>query len=98
MGVEALVVGSVTDFDAYYPPRMAMTVHWYAANEGFHPIPAGYGLPWGTDHEKHIPKRIAREAEFELARSQLSDPNATVAERSPLSQGSDVDRCGTNRR
>lgn len=72
LGVEAIVVGSVTDFDAYYPPRMAMTVHWYAANEGFHPIPAGYGLPWGTDQEEQIPRRIAREAEFELARSQLA--------------------------
>ncbi|QDT03417.1 hypothetical protein K227x_17990 [Rubripirellula lacrimiformis] len=72
MGVEALVVGSVTDFDAFYPPRMAMTVHWYAANEGFHTIPAGYGLPWGTEAEKQIPRRIAREAEFELARSQLA--------------------------
>jgi hypothetical protein len=72
MGVEAIVVGSVTDYDAYYPPRMAMTVHWYAANEGFHQIPAGYGLPWGTEHQEQIPKRIAREAEFELARSQLA--------------------------
>jgi hypothetical protein len=72
MGVEALVVGSVTDFDAYYPPRMGMTVHWYAANPGFHPIPAGYGLPWGTEQEKSIPARVTREAEFELARSQLA--------------------------
>ncbi|TWT52804.1 hypothetical protein Pla22_04320 [Rubripirellula amarantea] len=72
MGVEAIVVGSVTDFQAYYPPRMAMTVHWYAANEGFHPIPAGYGLPWGTKQEKQIPRQIVREAEFELARSQLA--------------------------
>jgi hypothetical protein len=72
MGVEAIVIGSVTDFAPYYPPRMGMTVHWYAANEGFHPIPAGYGLPWGTDAEKQIPRRIAREAEFELARSQLA--------------------------
>jgi hypothetical protein len=72
LGVEALVVGSVTDFDPYYPPRMAMTVNWFAANEGFHPIPAGYGLPWGTEQEKEIPRRITREAEFELARSQLA--------------------------
>ena len=72
MGVEALVVGSVTDFDAYYPPRMAMTVHWYAANEGFHPIPNGYGLPWGTQQEEDIPARIVRDTQFELARSQLS--------------------------
>jgi len=72
MGVEAVIVGSVTDYQAFYPPRMAMTVRWYAANEGFHPIPAGYGLPWGTENEEHIPRRIAREAEFELARSQLA--------------------------
>ena len=72
MGVEAVIVGSVTDFDSYYPPRMALTVHWYAANEGFHPIPPGYGLPWGTTEERQIPDRITREAEFELARNQLA--------------------------
>ena len=71
LDVEAVVVGSVTDYDAYYPPRMAMTVHWYAADPAFHPIPAGYGLPWGTEAESRIPRRIVREAEFEMARSQL---------------------------
>jgi hypothetical protein len=84
MGVEALVVGSVTDFNAYYPPRLAMTVHWYAADEGFHPIPAGYGLPWGTEQEKDIPRRIAREAEFELARSQLATQTPLLAETTEL--------------
>jgi len=72
MGVEAVVVGSVTDFSSYYPPRLAMTVHWYAANPGFHPVPPGYGLPWGTKAEKRIPRRIVEEAEFELAREQLA--------------------------
>jgi len=72
MGVEAMVVGSVTDFDAYYPPRMALTVHWYAANKGFHPIPNGYGLPWGTQQENDIPSRIVRDTQFDLARSQLA--------------------------
>lgn len=72
MGVEAVVVGSVTDFTPYYPPRMALTTNWYAANPGFHPIPPGYGLPWGTKMEKQIPRRIVREAEFELARQQLA--------------------------
>lgn len=72
IGVDAVVVGSVTDFDAYYPPRMALTTNWYAANPGFHPIPPGYGLPWGTKAEKHIPRRIKQEAEFELARQQLA--------------------------
>ncbi len=72
IGVDAIVVGSITDFSGYYPPRMAMTTNWYAANPGFHPIPAGYGLPWGTKAEKHIPRRIKQEAEFELARQQLA--------------------------
>ncbi|MFK8110948.1 MAG: hypothetical protein AB8B91_02035 [Rubripirellula sp.] len=84
MGVEALVVGSITDFDAYYPPRMALTAHWYAANTGFHNIPAGYGLPWGTDSEKQIPKRIAREAEFELAREQLATQTPLAAPPAPI--------------
>lgn len=72
LGVDAVVIGSVTDFDAFYPPRLAMTTRWYAANESFHEIPPGYGLPWGTDAEKHIPRRIVEEAEFALAREQLA--------------------------
>lgn len=72
MGVDAVVVGSITDFTAYYPPRMGLAVHWYAANPSFHPIPVGYGLPWGTCEEEHIPSALVREAEFELAREQLA--------------------------
>lgn len=90
MGVEAVVVGSVTDFDPYYPPRLAMTVHWYAANEGFHPIPPGYGLPWGTEAEEEIPRRIVQEAEFALARSQLATQTPKSIEppiAEPLSDG-----------
>ena len=49
-----------------------MTVHWYAANEGFHPIPNGYGLPWGTQQENDIPSRIVQDTQFDLARSQLA--------------------------
>ncbi|MFG0262956.1 MAG: hypothetical protein ACF788_11245, partial [Novipirellula sp. JB048] len=92
MGVEAIVVGSVTDFQAYYPPRMAMTVHWYAANEGFHPVPAGYGLPWGTPQEKAIPRRIVREAEFELARSQLQTQTPLTADRPVAIAGNELQR------
>ncbi|MFM2094830.1 MAG: hypothetical protein RIS70_1954, partial [Planctomycetota bacterium] len=47
-------------------------VNWYAANPGFHPIPVGYGLPWGTCEEEHIPAALVRQAEFELAREQLA--------------------------
>ena len=71
LGVDALVVGSVTDYDAYYPPRLGLSVNWYAANPGFHPIPAGYGLPWGTVEEEYIPDSLVHEAEFALAREQL---------------------------
>ncbi|PHQ35803.1 hypothetical protein [Rhodopirellula bahusiensis] len=90
MDVEAIVVGSVTDFEAYYPPRMGMTVHWYAANEGFHAIPPGYGLPWGTEAEEKIPARIVREAEFELARSQLKTQTPQRSpEASPVEQATE---------
>jgi hypothetical protein len=71
LGVDAVVHGSITDFQAYYPPRMTLKVNWYAANEGFHPVPPGYGLPWGTKAEKKIPESIRLEAERALAREQM---------------------------
>ncbi|MCB9875056.1 MAG: hypothetical protein H6821_12835 [Planctomycetaceae bacterium] len=71
MDVDAIVVGSVTEFDPYYPPRMGLAVRWYAANPSYHPIPAGYGLPWGTSEEEFIPESLVFEAEFALAKEQL---------------------------
>ena len=52
-------------------PRCAMQVEWYAANPCFHPIPPGYGLPWGTPEEEQIPPQLVFEAERALAREQL---------------------------
>ena len=72
MGVDAVIVGAVTEYTPYYPPRMAMSVDWYAANPGFHPIPTGYGLPWGTPEEEYIPEDLVDQAEFSLAREQLA--------------------------
>jgi len=72
MQVDAVVVGSVTEYDPYYPPRMGLAVDWYAASECFHPIPPGYGLPWGSAEEEYIPDEIVQEAEFALARAQLA--------------------------
>jgi hypothetical protein len=69
--VEAIVIGAVTDYSPYYPPRCAMQVEWYAANSGYHPIPPGYGLPWGTPEEQQIPGSLAFEAEMALAKEQL---------------------------
>lgn len=71
LGVDAVVVGYVTDFSPYYPPRVGMKVEWYTANSAFHPIPPGYGLPWGTPEEEFIPSPLVFEAEFALARAQL---------------------------
>jgi hypothetical protein len=69
--VDAVVIGAVTDYFPYYPPRMALQVEWYSANPGFHPIPPGYGLPWGTREEKDIPAPLIFEAELALAKAQL---------------------------
>ncbi|MBW3598686.1 MAG: hypothetical protein KY475_15610 [Planctomycetes bacterium] len=71
LNVDVVVVGSITDFSPYYPPRMGLAVDWYAVNPCFHPIPPGYGLPWGTPEEEYIPDSLAQEAEFALAREQL---------------------------
>jgi len=69
--VDAVIIGAVTDYTPYYPPRMGMQVEWYAANPGFHPVPPGYGLPWGTPEEQQIPQPLIFEAEFALARQQM---------------------------
>jgi hypothetical protein len=71
IGVDAVIVGSITEYSPYYPPRIGLAIDWYAANPGFHPIPPGYGLPWGRAEEEFIPSPLVREAEFALAREQL---------------------------
>jgi hypothetical protein len=71
LGVDAVVVGAVTEYSPYYPPRLGLSVRWYAANPGFHPIPPGYGLPWGTCAEEYIPSDLVFDAEFALATAQL---------------------------
>lgn len=72
LGVDAVVIGAVTDFTPYYPPRMGMRVEWYTANPGFHEIPAGYGLPWRTPEEEFIPDSLVYEAKMSLARAQMA--------------------------
>lgn len=71
LGVDAIVIGAVSDFSPYYPPRCGIQVEWYAANPCFHPIPAGYGLPWGSPQEEFIPAPLVFEAEMALAKAQL---------------------------
>lgn len=77
--VDAVVVGAITDFSPYYPPRCALQIEWYAANPGFHPIPPGYGLPWGTPEEKDIPASLVFETEFAMAKEQLKTATPVCA-------------------
>ena len=95
MDVDAVVIGSVTEFTPYYPPRMGLAVRWYAANPGFHPIPPGYGLPWGTPDEEFIPASLVFDAEFALAKEQLATqtpelPSATAQQAFPARQASAI--------
>ena len=71
LDVDAVVVGVVTQFTPYYPPRLTLQASWFTANPKFHPIPAGYGLPWGTAGEKDIPGPLVFQAELALAKEQL---------------------------
>ena len=72
LGVDVVVIGSITDYTPYYPPRCGLRVEWYAVNPGYHEIPPGYGLPWGTPDEEFIPAPLVFEAEMALARAQLA--------------------------
>lgn len=103
LGVDAVVVGAVTDFDPYYPPRCAMQVEWYSANPYFHPIPPGYGLPWGTPAEEDIPQSLVLETEMSLAKAQLKtqtppyqkEPPAPLPARRPATDDNSIRFAGT---
>ena len=87
--VDAVVIGAVTEYTPYYPPRLTMQVQWFAANPTFHPIPAGYGLPWGTAGEKDIPGPLVFQAELALAKEQLKTQTPPIPKSSPNQPPSD---------
>jgi len=72
LGVDAVVVGSVTDDSPYKPPRCGLRVEWYTANAGFYEILAGCGWPWGTPAAEFIPPPLVYEAETALARTPMA--------------------------
>lgn len=102
LGVDVLIRGAVTDYSPYYPPRVGLSVDWYAANPSFHPIPPGYGLPWGTSEEEYIPDSLVFESEFALAREQLQTqtpevpPRAATAATEEEAPASEVARVGVS--
>ncbi|MDR2169945.1 MAG: hypothetical protein LBP59_07380 [Planctomycetaceae bacterium] len=92
LGVDAVVIGKIHDFNGYYPPRLKLETEWYAVNPYLHPIPIGHGEPWGTEYEPQIPDKIVLLAEHELAAAQLKtqtpdyEPIKSPAERYRIEQ------------
>ncbi|HOA53173.1 MAG TPA: hypothetical protein PKI05_13045 [Thermogutta sp.] len=82
LGADAVVIGAVTEYSPYYPPRCGLQVEWYAANPGFCPVPPGYGLPWGTKEEKDIPSRLVLESQLAYAREALRNQSPQAADAS----------------
>lgn len=72
LDVDAVVVGGVTEFSPYYPPRCGMQVEWWAANPSFQTIQPGFGLPWGQPEEEFIPPRLVYESELSLAKDRMA--------------------------
>jgi hypothetical protein len=69
--VDVVVVGKIHGFSMNYPPYTKFETEWYSVNPYLHPIPAGYGLPWGTEYEQYIPDKIVLQAEMALAEAQI---------------------------
>ena len=69
--VDAIVIGKIHEFSMIYPPFTKFETEWYSVNPYLHPIPAGRGLPWGTEYEHFIPEKIVMQAEMEFARAQI---------------------------
>jgi hypothetical protein len=100
LDVDAVIIGAVTDYSPYYPPRVTLQTEWYAANPCFHPIPPGYGLPWGTRDEADIPGPLIFEAEMALARAQLATQTPVgppMPEPIPAPQPEPADASAANR-
>jgi len=71
LNVDVVVIGKIHSFSMNYPPITKFETEWYSVNPYLHPIPIGYGLPWGTEYERFIPDKIVLLAEMELAESQI---------------------------
>jgi hypothetical protein len=69
--VDVVVIGKIHSFSMNYPPYAKFETEWYSVNPYLHPIPIGYGLPWGTEYERFIPDRIVLLTEMELAAAQI---------------------------
>ena len=71
LDVDAVVIGAVTDYRPYYPPRLGLHVEWYARDPHMQPILPGFGIPWGTRRARKLPDWIALEASLAWGREVL---------------------------
>ena len=69
--VDVVVIGKIHTFSMNYPPITKFETEWYSVNPYLHPIPVGYGLPWGTEYERYIPDKIVLQTEMEIAEAQI---------------------------
>ncbi|MCL2006367.1 MAG: hypothetical protein FWG73_09470 [Planctomycetaceae bacterium] len=69
--VDVVVVGTIHNFNMSYPPHTKFETEWYHVNPYLHPIVEGYGLPWGTEHERFIPDKIVLLTEMNVAEAQI---------------------------
>lgn len=71
LDVDAVVIGVVTDYRPYYPPRCGLHVEWYARDPAVGPIPPGFGIPWGTRRARRVPEWVKIEAGLAWAKDML---------------------------
>ncbi|MCS7238631.1 MAG: hypothetical protein NZ899_10235 [Thermoguttaceae bacterium] len=71
LDVDAVVIGVVTDYQPYYPPRCGLHVEWYARDPSARPIPPGFGIHWGSRRARKMPDSLKLEAAIAWARERL---------------------------
>ena len=89
--VDAIVIGKIHSFTMDYSPYVKFETAWYHVNPYLQPMPNGYGLPWGTEHERYIPDKIVLLAEMDLAEAQLKTQTPKYDPIKPLKQHEEDD-------
>jgi len=90
--VDAVVIGKIHGFSMNYPPYAKFETEWYSVNPYLHPIPIGYGLPWGTEYERYIPDKLVLLTEMELAEAQIKTQTPKFDPVKPRQNDDDSDK------
>lgn len=87
LDVDAVVVGVVTDYRPYYPPRCGLHVEWYARDPSVCPVPPGYGIAWDSRRARKLPDWLKTEAAIAWAREQVGRSKHSAEAALPASDG-----------